>query len=235
MVNSFKNQLTKLSNPQKALEKAKYFKSKEGQYGEGDQFIGLTNGQIHEISRKFRKELTLSDLDELIKDPIHEIRFAALSVLVLKYKKAKIENEKNEIVDLFLKNVAFINNWDLVDCSCYFILGPHLLTKIDKKILFDLANSGHLWSERIAIVSTLHFIRNNHFQTTFEISNLLLSNKNDLIHKAIGWMLREIWKKGGNDLVEQYLKKNITTLARTTLRYAIEKMPEVKRKEFLEL
>ena len=235
MVNSFKNQLIQLSNPQKAIEKAKYFKSKEGQYGEGDKFIGLTNGQIQELSKKFKDQLSLNDLNELMKDPIHEIRFATLTVMVLKYKKAITENHKSEIVDLFLKNIKYINNWDLVDCSCYFILGPYLLSKTDKKILFDLANSGHLWSERIAIVSTLHFIRNNHFQTTFEISNVLLSNKNDLIHKAIGWMLREIWKKGGNDLVEQYLKKNITTLARTTLRYAIEKMPEVKRKEFLEL
>ena len=165
MINSFKNTLIKLSNPQKAAEKAKFFKTKEGQYGDGDIFIGLTNGQIHEISKKFREELTLSHLDELIKDPIHEIRFGALSVMVLKYKKTKIENEKNEIVDLFLKNVAFINNWDLVDCSCYFILGPYLLPKNDKKTLFDLAKSGHLWSERIAIVSTLHFIKNNNNRT----------------------------------------------------------------------
>ena len=235
MVNSFKNQLIKLSDPQKAIEKAKFFKTKNGQYGEGDLFIGLTNGQIQELSKKFKDELSLNDLNELMKDPIHEIRFAALTVMVLKFKKAINENQKSEIVDLFLKNVVYINNWDLVDCSCYSILGPYFLSKIDKKILFDLANSGHLWSERIAIVSTLHFIRNNHFQTTFEISDILLSNKNDLIHKAIGWMLREIWKKGGNDLVEKYLKKNITAISRTTLRYAIEKMPEVKRKEFLEL
>lgn len=235
MVNSFKNQLIKLSNPQKALEKSKFFKTKKGQYGEGDQFIGLTNGQIQELSKKFKDELSLNDLNNLMKDPIHEIRFAALTVMVLKYKKVKNENYKIEIVDLFLENVEYINNWDLVDCSSYFILGPYFLSKTDKKILFDLAKSGHLWSERIAIVCTLHFIRNNHFQTTFEISDILLTNENDLIHKAMGWMLREIWKKGGNEVVEMYLKKNIKAIARTTLRYAIEKMPEVKRKEFLKL
>ena len=110
MVNSFKNQLIKLSDPQKAIEKAKFFKTKNGQYGEGDQFIGLTNGQIQELSKKFKDELSLNDLNELMKDPIHEIRFAALTVMVLKFKKAINENQKSEIVDLFLKNVVYINN-----------------------------------------------------------------------------------------------------------------------------
>jgi 3-methyladenine DNA glycosylase AlkD len=226
MYQSVKNDLLFLSNPEKAISKAKYFKSGKGEYAEGDVFIGLTNPEVHQICKHYRDLVNLEDIEMLIKDEIHEVRFAALTLLVLKYKKLKKLKEKTDFVNLYLRNIPYINNWDLVDCSSMFILGPYCYETRDNSVLENLANIGHLWSERIAIISTHYYIRQGDFSLTFKLAEMLLNHKHDLIHKAVGWMLREIWSKGGREEVEEFL---------TALRYAIEKMEEHERKYFLSL
>lgn len=235
MYQSVKNDLLFLSNPEKAISKAKYFKNGKGEYAEGDVFIGLTNPEVHQICKHYRDLVNLEDIEMLIKDEIHEVRFTALTLLVLKYKKLKSLNEKADYVALYLLNIPYINNWDLVDCSSMFILGPYYYETKDNSILEDLAKTGHLWSERIAIISTHYYIRQGDFALTFKLTKMLLNHKHDLIHKAVGWMLREIWSKGGREEVEEFLTENIRVIPRTALRYAIEKMEEHERKYFISL
>lgn len=235
MHQSVKNDLLFLSNPEKAISKAKYFKNGKGEYAEGDVFIGLTNPEVHQICKHYRDLVSLEDIEMLIKDEIHEVRFAALTLLVLKYKKLKKLEEKTDFVNLYLRNIPYINNWDLVDCSSMFILGPYCYETKDNSVLENLAKTGHLWSERIAIISTHYYIRQGDFALTFKLAEMLLNHKHDLIHKAVGWMLREIWSKGGREEVEEFLTENIRVIPRTALRYAIEKMEEHERKYFLSL
>ena len=235
MYQSVKNDLLFLSNPEKATSKAKYFKNGKGEYAEGDVFIGLTNPEVHQICKHYRDLVSLEDIEMLVKDEIHEVRFAALTLLVLKYKKLKKPEEKTDFVNLYLRNIPYINNWDLVDCSSMFILGPYYYETKDNSVLENLAITGHLWSERIAIISTHYYIRQGDFALTFKLANMLIGHKHDLIHKAVGWMLREIWSKGGREEVEEFLTENIRVIPRTALRYAIEKMEEHERKYFLSL
>lgn len=235
MYQSVKNDLLFLSNPEKAISKAKYFKNGKGEYAEGDVFIGLTNPEVHQICKHYRDLVNLEDIEMLVKDEIHEVRFAALTLLVLKYKKLKKLEEKTDFVNLYLRNISYINNWDLVDCSSMFILGPYYYETKDNSVLENLAKTGHIWSERIAIISTHYFIRHGDFAFTFKLAKMLLNHKHDLIHKAVGWMLREIWSKGGREVVEEFLAENIRVIPRTALRYTIEKMEEHERKYFLSL
>ncbi|MCP9770699.1 DNA alkylation repair protein [Lacihabitans sp. LS3-19] len=224
-----------LGNPDKAQSKAKYFKNGKGEYGEGDVFVGLTNPETHQISKHYKNLATFDDLQKLIENQIHEVRFVALTILVLQIKKAKTENEIERFVEFYFKNLKYVNNWDLVDCSCMHILGPYFYEKTDKSKLYKLAKSGDLWSERISIITTFYFIRKGNFTDTFKISDILIHHKHDLIHKATGWMLREVWQKGGKEKVEFYIRENIKIMPRTMLRYAIEKMEEMERKSFLNL
>ncbi len=235
MYQSVKNDLLFLSNQEKATTKAKYFKNGKGEYAEGDVFIGLTNPEVHQVCKHYRDLVNLEDIEMLLKDEIHEIRFAALTLMVLKYKKLKKLDEKADYVALYLRNIPYINNWDLVDCSSMYILGPYYFETKDNYVLEDLAKTGHLWSERIAIISTHYYIRQGDFELTFKLSEMFLNHRHDLIHKAIGWMLREVWSKGGQAEVEEFLTKYIKTIPRTTLRYTIEKMEEHERKLFLSL
>jgi 3-methyladenine DNA glycosylase AlkD len=235
MHESLKSDLLFLSNPEKAVLKAKYFKTGEGEYAEGDIFIGLTNPEVHQICKHYRDLISLGGIEVLLKDEIHEVRFAALTLLVLKYKKLKSVMDKKSFVEVYLRNIPWINNWDLVDCSSMYILGPYFFEKNDNAVLENLAKSGHLWSERIAIISTNYHIRQSSFDLTFKFAKMLIHHKHDLIHKAIGWMLREIWGKGGKNEVEAFLEEHISVIPRTALRYAIEKMEEQERKYFLNL
>ena len=228
-------QLESLKNPEKALQKSKYFKVAEGQYGAGDTFWGLTNPEVHKIAKEYFKTLEYIDIDQLLKSEIHEVRFTALSVLVLKYNKLKDIKLKKELVEFYIGHIPYINNWDLVDCSTHFIIGPYFFDETDRTILIKLAQSGHLWSERIAIIAMLYFVKNKSFEFPMMLIEMLLFHKHDLMHKANGWVLREIWHKGGNVIVEDFLKKHIQLIPRTTLRYAIEKLPEEKRKYYLTL
>lgn len=219
----------KQSNPEQAKILSRFFKTSKGEYGGGDEFLGIKVPVSRQIAKKF-KDLSLSEIQQLLNSKTHEERLIALFVLTEQFRKAN-ETKQKLLYSFYLKNAKRVNNWDLVDLSAERIIGAYLLDK-DKQILFKLARSKNLWERRIAIMSTFHFIKNRIYDTTLEISDLLLNDKHDLIHKAVGWMLREI---GNRDLSveEDYLKKHYKTMPRTMLRYAIEKFPERKRQAYL--
>ncbi len=231
MLANLKQALLNLANPERAIQTARFFKTGKGQYGEGDIFIGLSNPQVRTLVKEYWKKISIDEIQVLVNDEIHEFRFTGLMILVEKFQKTKSEEETSEIVDFYLSNVSKINNWDLVDCSCYKILGEFLLDK-DRQVLYDLAESKHLWSERIAVVSTMAFIRKGQFLDCFKLSEYFLNHPHDLMHKACGWMLREIGKRDELAL-EEFLEENLSKMPRTMLRYAIEKMEESKRLSYL--
>lgn len=231
------SELQAAATPERAKASAWFFKTDKGQYGEGDIFIGISTPTLRAICKKY-SSLALNDLEVLLHDPIHEYRMAALMILVSQMKKAKGET-RQLIYEFYLKNIGQINNWDLVDCSAREIVGNYLFDK-DRSILYTMATSDHLWAQRVAVIASWYFINNGQYEDTFRIAEILLSHKHDLIHKAVGWMLREIWKKElakGNGIseVEQFLEKNIRLIPRTALRYSIEKMTEERRKYFMQL
>ncbi len=230
------DELQAIATPERAESSAWFFKTGKGQYGEGDVFIGITNPDLRAICKNY-KHLTFTELQELLNSQIHEYRMAALFILVEQMKKAKAIGEgerQQEIYDFYLDNTYNINNWDLVDCSARDIVGAYLFDK-DRSILYDMARTDHLWTQRIAIIATHYFINQKQFFDTLKISEILLSHKHDLIHKAVGWMLREAWKKNGNEQVESFLEQNIGRIPRTALRYAIEKMTDERKKYFMSL
>lgn len=229
MLSKLIKDLQKLKSPQRAKVSAWFFKTGPGQYGEGDVFFGIKVPAMHTVSKKYLY-LSLLDLKKLLSDKIHEYRSVALFILVEKYKKA-INLGKKEIYDFYLKNTKYVNNWDLVDSSAEYIVGD-FIRRQDKSILVKLAKSANLWEKRIAIVATYAFIKNREFGWTLKIAEILLSDKHDLIHKAVGWMLREVGKR---DLKaeEKFLKKYYKIMPRTMLRYAIERFKEDKRKFYM--
>jgi len=224
---NLKQDLNKLADPKQAKILSSFFKTGKGEYGEGDVFLGIKVPEQRKIVKKY-SNLSLKDTQALLNSKIHEHRLVALLILVDKYNKS---DKKQEIVDIYLKNTKKINNWDLVDLSAHKILGEYLLDK-NRKILYKLAKSKDLWEKRIAIISTAAFINNNQFDDTLKISEILLNDNHDLIHKAVGWMLREVGKK--NQAVEEkFLKKYHKTMPRTMLRYSIERFDEKKRKFYM--
>ncbi len=231
MLNLLLEDLQELKNPQKAKILQRFFKTGKGEYGEGDVFLGLTVPQEHQVAKKYA-DLTLLELQELLESKIHEYRMVALFILIEKFKKAD-EKEKEEICQFYLKNTTNINNWDLVDLSAPSIIGHWLLNR-NRRILYRLAKSKNLWERRIAILATYTFIKNHQFYDTLEIAEVLLSDKHDLIHKAVGWMLREVGKRD-HETLEQFLTKYSSQLPRVMLRYAIEKLPEEKKRLYLNL
>lgn len=215
--------LQKLSSPAKAKSSAWFFKTGKGQYGEGDVFIGVTVPEQRIVAKKY-KDISLLEIEKLLKSSIHEHRLTGL--LILAQKKLS-----KEIYDFYLAHTDCVNNWDLVDSSASYIVGEWLVDK-NRNILYELARSKNLWERRIAIISTGVFIKNNDFTDTFAIAELLLHDTHDLIHKAVGWMLREAGKRD-QDAEEEFLRKHYKTMPRTMLRYAIEKFSEDKRHEYL--
>lgn len=206
-----------------------FFKTEKGQYGHGDIFIGVTSPDMRSVSRKFR-DLPFAELQKLIASPIHEERSCALTILVLRYEKG---GERKAILDFYLRNRQYVNNWDLVDCSAHKILGRAIHEGLQEvEILDRLAVSEVLWERRIAIIATMYFIHKGQLDHTFRLAELLLADREDLMHKAVGWMLREAWKKD-SAAVEAFLMKHYRQIPRTALRYAIEKMEESKRQRFL--
>lgn len=223
-----KRTVRKQSNPEKGKFLQRFFKTGKGEYAEGDIFAGITVPVSRKISRQF-KNLSLNDLSKVIKSKIHEERLIALFILVGRMQKAN-EKEREKIYKFYLKNLKYINNWDLVDLSADKIIGEYLFDK-KRELLFKLVK-GSLWERRIAVLSSFNFIKKNDYSTTLKICKLLLTDKEDLIHKATGWMLREIGKrdlKTEEDFLKLYYKK----MPRTMLRYAVEKFPERKRKSYL--
>ena len=221
--------ILKQKNPAQALVLQRFFKTGKGEYGEGDIFYGIKVPEQRTIAKQF-KNLALDDLKTLILSKVHEERLIAAFILVDQFKSGD-EKKKKIVFDFYLKNRKGINNWDLVDLSAPKIVGAYLIDK-GKKWLYKFADSKDLWEKRISIISTQAFIREHFFEDTLNISELLLHDKHDLIHKAVGWMLREI---GNRDLEteEEFLKKHYKTMPRTMLRYAIEKFPEQKRIAYL--
>lgn len=231
-MNTIIDEMKAIATPKRAEASAWFFKTGKGQYGEGDVFIGITNPDLRTICKNY-KYLTFSELQELLDSQIHEYRMAALLILVEQMKKANDETRR-EIYEFYLDNTQNINNWDLVDCSARDIVGAYLFDK-NRSILYDMARTDHLWTQRIAIIATLYFIKQKEFLDTLKISEILLSHKHDLIHKAVGWMLREAWKAGGSEQVESFLEQNIGKIPRTALRYSIEKMTDERKKYFMTL
>jgi len=229
MLNSFFSELKNASDPERAKNLSWFFKTGKGKYGEGDIFIGITVPHLREISKKYQ-DLDLRDLQKLLDSKIHEHRLSALMILRMQYQKSNIKDQR-EIVRFYLKNTKKINNWDLVDLSSHYILGNYLLAR-DRKILYKLARSKNLWEKRIAIITTFAFIHEKQFEDSLKISEILLNDDHDLIHKAVGWALREVGKKDKQAEIN-FLEKHYKTMPRTMLRYAIEKFNEKERKLYL--
>ena len=224
-----KKELKNLSDPEYVEILQRFFKTGRGEYGEGDIFLGLKSQQIRDVSKKYY-DISLDDLNRLLSEKIHEFRVSALRILVYRYEGGD-EKEKKKIYDFYLKNAKNINNWDLVDSSAPNIVGDYLLGK-PRNILYKLAKSKNLWERRIAILATFAFIRNNEFKDTIKIAKILMNDEHDLIHKAVGWMLREVGKKD-EKILEKFLDKYHKIMPRTMLRYAIEKLSEKKREFYL--
>jgi 3-methyladenine DNA glycosylase AlkD len=223
-------QLKKAGNKKTAENLQWFFKTGKGDYGEGDKFFGIKVPQIREIA-KANKDLTIPDIQKALQSKYHEERLCALLILVDKYTNANDET-REDIFRFYIANTEKINNWDLVDLTAPKIMGKHLLTR-DRKILLKFSRSQNLWERRISILSTFEFIREKQFSDSLRIAKLLLNDDHDLIHKAVGWMLREIGKRN-LETEEKFLKVHFKKMPRTMLRYAIEKFPEKKRLAYLE-
>lgn len=223
--------LSEIANPEIAEHSQRFFKTGPGEYGEGDLFLGIRVPEIRKIARRFN-QLSLNEAERLLQSGFHEERLCALIILVNRAKKAD-PKVKKQIYNLYLENAAHINNWDLVDSSAEHIIGRYLADK-DRTVLYRLAKSDNLWERRMAIMSTFHFIRHGEFDDVLDIARILLNDEHDLIHKAVGWMLREVGKRDLNT-EEKFLDRHIQDMPRTMLRYAIEKFPEDKRQYYLKL
>ena len=223
-------EIRELANEEIAKHSLRFFKTGKGEYGYGDIFLGVRAPKIRLIAKK-HIDISIVDMKTLIKSKYHEERFLGLIILVNKYSKTRDNEIRNQLYKIYVSSFKYINSWDLVDVTCSHVIGKHLIDK-DRSILYTWAKSEDLWTKRIAIVSTHCFIRKNDLQDTFKIADILLNDNHDLIHKAVGWMLREAGKR---DLEKEeiFLKKHYNTMPRTMLRYAIERFPEAKRQKYL--
>ncbi|MCI0415526.1 DNA alkylation repair protein [bacterium] len=228
-LDEIKRKLRELANPERAKVSLRYFKTGPGGYGAGDLFLGNTVPDLRKLAGQYR-DLNKKDILELLHSPIHEERVLALLILNLQFKSGA-EPKRKEIHRLYLNNMKSINSWDLVDCSAPLLIGGYLLKK-DTKILDKLAASNNLWERRTAIIATLAFIKQNEYGVTLRIATRLLKDKEDLIHKGSGWMLREVGNRAP-EVLEAFLDKHAAIMPRTMLRYAIEKFNEPKRKAYL--
>ena len=218
------------ADPSQVAGLSRFFKTGHGQYGEGDKFLGIKVPVTREVVKQCWRDTSMQDLEECITSEYHEVRLAALLALVELFKHNK--KQQKPYVDFYLAHTDRINNWDLVDLSCYPLLGVWLLDK-DRQLLYDLARNGKtIWEQRIGMVSTMTFIRNGQFDDTFAIADILLHHPHDLIHKAVGWLLREAGKRDKAAL-EAWLAPRFRAMPRTMLRYAIEKFPEEERQQYL--
>lgn len=224
-----KRDLARFASPAKAKTAAKFFKTGKGQYGEGDKFIGVIVPDTRQVAKKFL-ELPPKEITLLLRSKIHEERLLATLILTERAKKADTV-ELFKIFRFYLENLSGINNWDLVDASAPYIVGRFLESR-PRETLYALVQQKNMWERRVAIVSTLHLIRQNDLKDVFALALLLLNDEEDLMHKATGWMLREAGKKNPKMLL-RFLKKHHSKMPRTMLRYAIEKFPPLKRKQML--
>jgi 3-methyladenine DNA glycosylase AlkD len=226
--------LLAFATKEKAEFLPRFFKTGKGEYGEGDRFHGVVVPDQRKVANKYSSTTSKEVIIELLHSPFHEERLTGVFILCNKFNEAKKTGKEKEWYDLYLKMAERINNWDLVDASAHIIVGQYLENK-DRSILYKLAKENSLWKNRIAVVATWHFIRkNSDLKDILQLSEIMLTHKHDLMHKATGWMLREGWKKDAKQ-IEKFLDKFATQMPRTMLRYAIEKMEETKRKGYLNL
>ncbi len=228
---ALKKRLREYSDRKKALLLQRFFKTGPGGYAQGDIFIGVMVPYTRKVVKEFR-DISLKETEKLLHSPVHEDRLAALLIMVSKFRSDR-EAERKRIYRLYLKNHAFINNWDLIDLTAPHIIGGFLSGK-DRKVLFSLARSESMWKRRMSVLATFYFIRDNDFCDSIKIAEMLLDDREDLIHKAVGWMLREVGKRREH-LLEVFLDKHVNVMPRTMLRYAIERLPEAKRKAYLNI
>ncbi len=231
LINDITKSLVAVADVQKAKSMQRFFKTEKGEYGEGDIFIGVSVPQQRAIAKQFQNDCSKKDVIALLDSPIHEERLTGVFILVDKFKKSIKSNQEQEWVELYIDKADKMNNWDLVDSSAHHILGKWLEKK-DRKILYEFSKSKSLWKNRIAIISTLHFIRQFDFEDALQLCELALPHQHDLIHKASGWMLKEIYKKDPNYTIK-FINQFKDKMHRTMLRYAIEKMPQSQRKAYL--
>ena len=241
--NKLTRELKKLADKEQAVHLQRFFKTAPGEYGYGDKFRGIKVPPIRNLVKQYYKDIEIDTAEELLHSAYHEDRLLGLLLMVAVFNKTDSKTLQKEIYRSYISNIEYINNWDLVDLSCHEIVGRFLLDK-DRKDLYKLAKQGKgnsntdqyqkidLWANRIAIVSTYRFIKNDQFEDTMAIADILTDNKHDLIHKAVGWMLREMGKRC-QKTEESFLKTRYQTMPRTMLRYAIEKFEEGKRQDYL--
>lgn len=231
------SRMAAMRDEKQAAHLMRFFKCGKGEYGDGDRFLGIRVPQTRAIVKEYRNRVQLTDCVALVASPWHEVRLAGFLLMVELYKhlKKKSEEKAKEVVDCYLSSIDRANNWDLVDLSAAYILGDWLVTHPEERnILGRLSDlNGKLWHQRVAIVATWMLIRNVNFDDTFRIAEKYLDHTHDLIHKASGWMLREIGKRGGDAELRQFLNRHATSMPRTMLRYAIEKFPENERQHYL--
>lgn len=245
MIKIIKNEFIRLANSEQAIVLCGFFKTGPGEYAEGDRFYGVKVPEIRKLVKKYKDDLETKDILELLKSPMHEERLFALLVWVAKFKTSDLSGQE-VIYNLYLKNTRYINNWDLVDLTAEHIIGAWLDLSADKKktvkivnnqnrydILEKLSESSSLWERRIAMVSTFYFIKNGRPEITLYLAEKLINDPHDLIHKATGWMLREVGKRCGELILDHFLKGKYQKMPRTMLRYAIEKMDYAKRQAYL--
>jgi 3-methyladenine DNA glycosylase AlkD len=228
-VQEIRAKLRKLGDKERAKNSQWFFKTGPGEYGEGDRFLGIKVPELRKLAKEYQA-IPLTETTQLLQSPIHEERLLALLILVRAFANGD-ERFKEIIYHLYLDNTQYINNWDLVDLSAVYIVGAFLMEK-SKKPLYALAKSNSLWERRIAIIATFYFIKDGELTESMKIARMLLSDKEDLIHKAVGWMLREVGKRH-LATEERFLKEHYKKMPRTMLRYAIEKFPEPKRQRYL--
>ena len=217
--------------PAKVAHLQRYFNTGPGGYGEGDLFLGVTVPEQRQVAKNLAFQISLAELSELLQHSYHEMRLTGLLALVYRFEKTPAEADRQELVDFYLAHLPSINNWDLVDSSCYQILGAFYWKK-DKSLFYKLAASSQLWEQRIAMISSLYWIRKREFSDALALAEQLKSHPHDLMHKAVGWMLREVGKRDF-EVANEFLKKQYSSLPRTALRYAIERFPEELRQDFL--
>ncbi|MBN2824401.1 MAG: DNA alkylation repair protein [Campylobacterales bacterium] len=224
------NELARYANPAKISDYKRFFKTGIGEYGEGDQFLGIKVPDTRKVVKKYFRTMSLNEIQEFLYSPYHEHRLFALLVLVALYQAKDLDN-KATIYHFYLNHTAQINNWDLIDVTSPHIVGAYLLDK-ERSLLYRLAASDNLWEKRIAIISTFAFIKAGEFEDTFAIANILLNDTHDLIHKAVGWAIREVGNRDKEAMIA-YLNPRYQKMPRTMLRYAIEKLDEDLRQKYL--
>ena len=224
-------ELSKRADPEKAAFFPRFFKSGKGQYGEGDRFLGVVVPEQRKVAKAHRN-MTFPEISKLLDNEFHELRLTGIFILVEKYERAKTPERKSEICDFYLSKLDRVNNWDLVDSSAHKILGPELRRTGRRELLFELAASGHLWRERVAIISTLHFTKFGEFSELEKLCESFLDHPHDLIHKACGWMLREAGKRDV-DFLRSCLQRWSKEMPRTMLRYSIEKLDKSERRKWM--